>query len=185
MRILSGQFRGKYLSAGQDLSIRPITNKNKEIIFSILGDFYKDRWILDLFSGSGSIGLEAISRGAKGVTFVEKETTSIQILKLNIDALSIEPDKIEIMQADVLDYIRRGEKTFQLVLADPPFRYPEMQSLVEEICEYKILDTQGVLMLHHEIDNQIQLETIKYYVLKQKKVGRSLLSFIVQGKENV
>jgi len=84
MRILSGQFRGKYLSAGQDLSIRPITNRNKEIIFSVLGDFCKDRWVLDLFSGSGSIGLEAISRGAKGVSFVEKESTSIHILNLNI-----------------------------------------------------------------------------------------------------
>ena len=72
MRILSGQFKGKSLSAGKDLSIRPTTSRIKEIIFSILGDYCRDKWVLDLFSGSGSLGFESISQGARGVFFVEK-----------------------------------------------------------------------------------------------------------------
>lgn len=180
MRILTGQFKGKHLSAGRDLSIRPITNRNKEIIFSILGDFCKDRWILDLFSGSGGLGLEAISRGATGVSFVEKATTSVEVLKFNINELSVSADKIKIIRTDVLDYIRRGEAAFQLIFADPPFKYPEMQILVDEIFHYKILSRGGVLMLHHEIDNPINLQTDIYQVIKQKKMGRSILSFIVE-----
>lgn len=185
MRILTGQFKGKYLSAGQDLSIRPITNRNKEIIFSVLGDLCKDRWILDLFCGSGSLGLEAISRGAEGVTFVEKETSSIQVLKKNIKSLLILPDKVKIFQAKVIDHIRQEKDMFPLIFADPPFKYPEMQILVEDICRYNVLDPNGLLMLHHEIDNPIKSDTERYQVIKQKKIGRSLLSFIVQEGENV
>ena len=185
MRILSGQFKGKYLSAGQDLSIRPTTNRIKEIIFSVLGDYFKDRWILDLFSGSGSLGFEAISRGARGVVFVEKAQSSINIIKLNLNKLSVSSDKVKIVKADVLDYVRRGENSYQLILADPPFKYPEMECLVNDICQNKILDREGVLMLHHEIDNPIEINTDRYQVMKQKKIGRSLISFIVQEGENV
>ena len=96
MRITAGQFKGKKLSAGSDLSIRPITNRLKEIIFSVLSDFFYDKTVLDLFSGSGSLGLESLSRGAGQVTFVEKEDSSLRILKNNIDTLGVNPDLIQI-----------------------------------------------------------------------------------------
>lgn len=185
MRILSGQFKGKNLSAGQDLSIRPTTNRIKEIIFSVLGDYYFDKWILDLFSGSGSLGFEAISRGAKGVTFIEKAKSSIDILKLNLSNLSLNSKCVKVINADVLDYIYQEKSEFQLILADPPFKYPEMQRLVDSICQNQILAMEGVLMLHHEIDNPIKLNTERYEVMKQKKVGRSLISFIVREDVNV
>jgi 16S rRNA (guanine966-N2)-methyltransferase len=185
MRILSGQFKGKSLSAGKDLSIRPTTSRIKEVIFSILGDYCQDKWILDLFSGSGSLGFEAVSRGARGVIFVEKAQSSIEILKQNLNELSINSDKVEIIRADVLDYVRRGENSHQLILADPPFKYSQMQYMVDEICNSGILDQKGLFILHHEIDNPIELNADRYQVMKQKKVGRSLISFIVQGGGNV
>jgi len=185
MRILSGQFKGKYLFAGQDLSIRPTTNRIKEIVFSVLGDFCKDRWVLDLFSGSGSLGFEAISRGAGGVTFVEQAQSSIDIIKRNSNKLSINSDKVKIVKADALDYVNRGGNSHQLILVDPPFKYPKIQCLINDICHNKILDREGVLMLHHEINNPIEIKTDRYQVMKQKKVGRSLISFIVWEGENV
>ena len=185
MRIISGQFKGKSLFAGNDLSIRPTTSRIKEIIFSILGDYCKDKLVLDLFSGSGSLGFESVSRGAKGVIFVEKASSSIEIIKHNLNELSIHSDKVKIIRADVLDYVRRGENSYQLILADPPFKYSHMQDLVIDICKYGILDEEGLLILHHEIDNPIDLNADKYQVMKQKKVGRSLISFIVQKDKNV
>ena len=87
MRISAGQFKGKKLFAGSDLSIRPITNRLKEIIFSVLNDFIHDKTVLDLFSGSGSLGIEALSRGAGQVTFVEKKDSSIRVLQKNLNSL--------------------------------------------------------------------------------------------------
>lgn len=185
MRILKGQFKGKYLSAGQDLSIRPTTNRIKEIIFSIIGDYIAGKWVIDLFCGSGSLGCEAISRGAKGVTFVDESISSINILKLNIQELCIDSAKFKIVNSDVIDFIRNSDTSCSFILADPPFRYPQIQKLVNDIFQFEVLAHKGVLMLHHEISNPIQKESENYELIKQKKVGRSLISFIGQESENV
>ena len=87
MRVLSGKYKGKLLKASKDLSIRPTTNRIKETIFNILYDFCNDKNVLDLFSGSGSLGIEAISRGASSVTFLEHSESSMKVLKQNITVL--------------------------------------------------------------------------------------------------
>ena len=98
MRVLSGKYKGRNLFAGRDLSIRPITNRLKDIIFSILQDFVIEKRILDLFCGSGSLGIEALSRGASHITFVEKEESSIKVLKQNIANLNIEPEIVKFVK---------------------------------------------------------------------------------------
>jgi 16S rRNA (guanine966-N2)-methyltransferase len=185
MRILSGQFRGKKLFAGNDFSIRPTTGKIKEIIFSILGDFFTDIEVLDLFSGSGSLGFETLSRGAKHVTFVEKERSSINVLEKNLASLSVDSHNISIVRRDVLEYLKICVKQFELILMDPPFRYPHLQVLVTEIMAGEILKKTGILVVHHEIDNPLATDHMHYQVIKQKKIGRSLVSFILPEEKNV
>lgn len=185
MRILTGQFKGKYLSAGQDLSIRPTTNRIKEIIFSIIGDFGSDIWLLDLFSGSGSLGLEALSRGAKGITFVDNSHKSVKILQTNIKNLAISDIRFKIVESDVLSFIKHCGQSYKIILADPPFKFLDIQKMMDEICQFKVLDDNGLMMLHHEIDNPIRKVSHLYQIIKQKRVGRSLISFIVREEKNV
>ncbi len=185
MRILSGQFRGKKLFAGNDLSIRPTTGKIKEIIFSILGDFYAGKEVLDLFSGSGSLGLESLSRGAKHLTFVEKEKSSINVLEKNLISLAVESHTISIVRKDVLEYLKTCVKQFDLILMDPPFRYSHLQDLVVQIMAGQILKKPGISVVHHEIDNPLATDHMHYQVIKQKKIGRSLISFILPEEKNV
>ena len=123
MRILAGQYKGKNLSAGNDLSIRPITNRIKEIIFSVLDNFCDNKIVLDLFSGSGSLGLEALSRGARYITFVEKEFSSIRVLEKNIKTLSLTTDNVQIIQSDALKFSKKDYRSFKLILMDPPILY--------------------------------------------------------------
>jgi 16S rRNA (guanine966-N2)-methyltransferase len=185
MRIAAGQFKGKKLSAGSDLSIRPITNRLKEIIFSVLDDFFYDKMVLDLFSGSGSLGIEALSRGAGYVTFVEKEESSLRVLKKNINTLNIDFDLIQIIRSDVLKFLNDNKKKYKLILSDPPFKYSSLQQMIIQIFSGNIIENNGLLVVHHEIDNPLRIENVPCLLIKQKKIGRSLLSFIIKETTDV
>ena len=185
MRILAGQFKGKNLSAGSDLSIRPITNRLKEIIFSILQEFVYKKRILDLFCGSGSLGIEALSRGAEHITFVDKEETSLKVLKNNLSTLNLRPNQTKVVKSDALSYIVNNKNEFELIFSDPPFKYPFLQKLVNQVFLKKNLYKNGLLIVHHEIDNPLQSDNMIYSILKQKNVGRSLLSFITMEASDV
>jgi 16S rRNA (guanine(966)-N(2))-methyltransferase RsmD len=180
MRIIAGQYRGKNLSAGSDLSIRPITNRLKETIFSIIHEYVSDKRILDLFSGSGSLGIEALSRGARHLTFVEREESSIKVLNKNLKDLHIDPKYIKIVKSDVLEYLEKNSNDYHLIFSDPPFKYPFLQQMVNQVFVNDHLVRNGLVVLHHEIDNPLNEDNVPYKLLKQKKIGRSILSFITK-----
>ena len=185
MRILGGHFKGKKLLAGKNHSIRPTTNRIKDIIFSILGDACQDSNVLDLFCGSGSLGLEALSRGAKKVTFIDKFESSVRILRNNIALFNIDPKQINILIEDAFDFCRRINYSYNLMLADPPFKYAELQDLVNTIFKRSLLLPDGILLIHHEISNPLQQNNQIYNVIKQKKIGRSLITFIIKEADYV
>ena len=184
MRIIAGQYKGKQIFVGNDLSIRPVTTKIKESIFNILGEFIIDKNVLDLFSGSGGFGLEALSRGARYVTFVEKAHASIQILKKNINSLNIPKENYQIIRSDVMTYCSKNQTDTELILSDPPFQFPELQKLVDMICNENVLSRIGVLVLHHEISNPIKKEGPDYHIYKQRRFGRNTVSFILREEYN-
>lgn len=121
MRVISGKYRGHHLVSFQADHIRPTTDRVKETLFNMIQVYIPDAQILDLFSGTGSLGIEAISRGAAHVTFVEKNKKSLAILDKNIEKLRIdEPHKI--IQKDVISFLKSYEgPAFDVIFADPPF----------------------------------------------------------------
>ncbi len=185
MRIIAGKYKGRKLVAGNDLSIRPITTKIKESVFNTLGDFVIDKTILDLFSGSGSFGLEAISRGASFISFVEKSPSSIQILQKNLTTCADALDKSEIISVDVRSFVNAHPNSYELVLMDPPFNFTELQDIINTICINNILADSGLLVLHHEVSNPIITDSPIYDLYKQKKFGRNMVSYILRKGHNV
>ncbi len=184
MRIISGSYKGKNLVSGKDNSIRPTTNKVKEFIFNVLDDFPRNKSVVDIFSGSGSLGLEALSRGAKTVVFVEKARSSIIILKRNVQALNISEDQYKIVQSDAIQFVNRTLIPFDLVFMDPPFVYPPLQNLVDKAVSGGFMHKQSLLVIEHETTNPIKTDSLLYTVIKQKKIGRSLISFIMKREEH-
>ena len=178
MRIISGIYKGRKLQAGTDLSIRPTTDRVKEFIFNILHDFPQNINVADIFSGSGSLGLEALSRGAQKITFVEKNRLSIDILKKNISHLGIESIYYEILNLAADTYTREDHSDIGLYLMDPPFKYANLQNLVNNLTGSAYFSTGNLFVLEHEISNPIEPDGQSYTILKQKKMGRSLISFI-------
>lgn len=184
MRIIAGIYKGRKLKGSSDLSIRPTTGRVKELIFNVLQNFPEDKVALDLFSGSGNLGIEAISRGAQKVVFVDASNRSLSVLKENLDTIGVPPEKYSIIKSDAIEFAKRADFPVDLLLLDPPFRYPELQQLVDLLVTSKLMTKKSVLVVEHETINPLKLESDVYEVLIQKKKGRSLISFLVKKEED-
>lgn len=125
MRIISGSYGGRTLKAPPGDSTRPTSDRVRESLFSILGESVQDANVLDLFAGSGALGLEALSRGAASVTFVDEAPPAIKAIRANLQALSAQA---KVHRNDALRFLAhasRGQAQYDLVFLDPPYRHAE------------------------------------------------------------
>lgn len=130
MRIVAGQFGGRRLVLPKNERVRPTADRVREAWMSILGAAILDARVLDLFAGSGALGLEALSRGAAHVTFVELHPASLEALERNIAALDV-ADRVTVYRGDAMRYAERAEeRAFDVVLADPPYSIDFAERLV-------------------------------------------------------
>jgi len=186
MRILAGKYKGKNIVGSADNSIRPTTNKIKEYIYNILQDFCEDKTVADIFSGSGSLGIESLSRGSQHVTFVDESPNSIKILKSNLNQINLNSNQYKIVKSDAIKFSKEQKNKFELILMDPPFHYPPLNELLVSLFKNNILCKNGILVVEHEISNPVNSNTSLFEIIKQKKIGRSMISFIVnKGSLNV
>lgn len=188
MRIISGSARGRRLVAppAKDNAIRPTADRAREALFSILGQRVQNSAVLDLFAGTGALGLEAFSRGASRVVFVDKGHTSLTVLKKNV---SIFPDihlqnrEIIIIKDDLQrpSFIKKfPENTgsqFDLILADPPYGKNLSLPVLQYICDQNLLKDDGLLVIE-ERHNIVLPETLSYLELTNRRTyGETGFSF--------
>jgi 16S rRNA (guanine966-N2)-methyltransferase len=117
LRVVAGQFKGRRLSAPRGMRTRPTADRVREALFSILGDVGGAR-VLDLYAGSGALGIEALSRGAGSAVFVERDPKAVAAIERNLGAIGVEA---ELVRDDVVRFLARGEGEFDLVFCDPPY----------------------------------------------------------------
>ena len=175
MRIISGKYKGKKIFLPQDNYTRPLKDIVKESIFNVIEHSnkisfsIKNSTVLDLFSGSGSFGLEAISRGAKNVIFVEKYSKVIPILKKNINHLKCD-EQCELSNIDCFEFFnqkKKSQSSFDMIFLDPPYKEKKINSLIEQIIIKKILKKNGILIIHrHKKDDVILTEKLKIIDLR-------------------
>lgn len=120
MRVIAGEAKGRTLVVAKGGGTRSATDRIRETLFAILADRVEDARVLDLFAGAGTLGIEALSRGATHVTFVERAPEAIAALRRNLAATGFE-DRAEVVRAGVLSYLERIEGTFDVIFLDPPF----------------------------------------------------------------
>ena len=184
MRIISGKLKGKKINFLKNLTTRPLKDSVKENIFNILKHTNLNRVnienasILDLYSGVGSFGLECISRGAKKVTFVEKDNNTIKILNENITKLSIDHQATLINDKIENALLKINEVKYDIFFFDPPFLEKDYVKNLDLIKRKKIFNKKHIVIIHREkntadkIDNYVDALTVKYY-------GRSKIIFAV------
>ena len=173
-RIISGSLKNSRLQVPQNS--RPITDRVKTVLFDTLRDIIDNSAILDLFAGSGSLGIEALSRGSKLAIFVDSDKDAFEILKQNLSKLKIEKNKHKIFHIDYLEFIRTYSGNFDIIFLDPPFKIQNKLKL-EPIID--LLAPNGIIVYKVE-DKQRELISIpeKAEILFEKKVGINVLLFI-------
>ena len=182
MRIISGIFKGKSISFLKSKITRPLKDSVKENIFNIINHSnlleikLDNANILDLYSGTGSFGIECISRGARGVTFVEKDNYAIEILKKNLIMLSIK-EKTLIIKDKIENYLNSKKKEkFDIIFLDPPFAENEFINEIKLIKKNKFYSKNHLIIIHRESKSQDDLKEI-LKLLIVKKYSRSKIIF--------
>ena len=183
MRIIGGDLKGKKLLIPLDKSTRPLKDMVRESIFNILNHSSKvskninNSKVLDLFSGTGSFGIECLSRGAKEVIFFENYSNSLKILKKNIFNLKLE-DKTKVYESNAYDLKETNLKNeiFDIIFLDPPFKDKEINILIDQIKMLKIANINTLIIMHRNkksVDNISKLLNI----LDEKNYGLSKILF--------
>jgi 16S rRNA (guanine966-N2)-methyltransferase len=150
MRVISGLYRGRTLRTVRDLSVRPATDRVRQTIFDMLTNriLFDGARVLDLFAGSGSLGIEALSRGAEHVTFVEESREAAEFIEENLRTLGCS-DAALVLEADAMSFIRPGGEQFDLIFADPPYAFGRTADIPGLVFGCGILRPRGYLLIEH------------------------------------
>ena len=178
MRIISGLKRGLKLKSLEGSDTRPTLDNVKEAIFSMLFDSVEGADVLDLFAGSGALGLEALSRGAKKAIFVDSNPKACQIVRANIESAGFNT-KASVIKKDARDFIieagKRGEK-FSLIFLDPPYALGLLDEVLSLIYQSGILMENALIVC--EFDNGTNLNIKSFNLIKDKRYGRVCVNIL-------
>lgn len=149
MRIIAGKYRSLPLEAVKGNNTRPTTDKIKEAVFNSIGPYFEGGWMLDLYAGSGSVGLECISRGMDHAVFVDKSYDAISTIKKNISFVKA-AEQCTVYKMDALAALRRCKdegRVFDLVYLDPPYAKEQNQKVMNALCDLELLNEDAVVVV--------------------------------------
>jgi len=173
LRICGGRYRSIRLKCPAS-TVRPTTDRVKEAIFSALAHYLHDSIVLDLFAGSGSLGIESISRGAAKVTFVDKSRECINFIKQNLQSIDAKEISV-VIQSEARTYINSCDKTFDLIFMDPPYHKGLASELTPHV--YNLLNPGGILVVEHSTKELIPLAA-----WKTKQYGETAISYFLRSE---
>lgn len=179
LRIISGRYRGSRLFEVPGISTRPTTDKNKEKLFSILGPFFEGGRAADLYSGSGAIGLEFLSRGVSIVDFVEENTIALETIRKNAQQCHMDnQSELHIHRQKVLEFLRNASPdTFDYLFADPPYESDEYEKCLLVVHEKRLLKKDGVFILETDSNRSLTLEFDDFKKVRKEVSGNTALHF--------
>lgn len=179
MRIIAGKYKSRVIQIPRSIKVRPMQDRVKESIFNILGKNCIGAKVLDLFSGSGSLGMEALSRGAAEVTFIDNNRTCIETIRKNLKTINIEKN-VSVIRSDALKAIKRfgaEKESFDLIFLDPPYYMGLIEKALLAIDRYGIMNDSSVVIAHY-FKKEIVPESIgRIRLMRQNLYGDKIISF--------
>lgn len=184
MRIITGKARGLKLLEPKNYDVRPTADRVKESLFNILGVGIRDTRVLDLFAGTGNLGLESWSRGARQITFVDMSLASLKLVRGNIAKCRAEESCIVIKgdALQVLGKLARDGKQFEYLFCDPPYNKGWVQKVINEPHLLSLLTQGGLIIAEHSAHDDIDLtmpDSLK--VVRRERYGETILSLIMKS----
>ena len=171
MRIIAGELKGRRLKTPDDNRVRPTTDKVKEAVFSMISPYLYDSVAVDLFAGTGNLGLEAISRGARQVYFADKDRRSIALIKENTTYCKVE-DRSVILWSDYRDALAKIRGPVDIIFLDPPYGSGFLEDALETIASCGILSDEGIVVAEHGIEENLPDSFGALSAIKKKKYGK-------------
>jgi 16S rRNA (guanine966-N2)-methyltransferase len=182
LRIISGQFKSRTIKAPKNMKIRPTSDKVKGALFNMLEPL-EGCSVVDFYSGTGNLGLEAVSRGASEVILVEKNPVSLKLISENLQSFGINPrnpnEKTRVMATEVSKafyLLHQNGRKFDILLADPPYEPGVLKRLQRLLMEYPILKENGIFAVEHGLKDTELEGGFPYPLVRQKKYGDTLLT---------
>ncbi len=171
MRVISGSARGKKLLCAEGKDIRPTLDRVKESIFNMIALDIPESFVLDMFSGSGALGIEALSRGASGAVFLDFDAASVSVTKSNLSSTHLD-DLAAVIKTDSIEYIKTTDKKFDIIFIDPPYESDLYSQSLAAIKENSVLSDDGFIVLEHDVETTPDFDISGYEIIKEKKYGR-------------
>lgn len=169
MRVITGTARGRHLETLSGDDVRPTTDKVKESVFSIIQFQIQDRMFLDLFAGSGQMGIEALSRGAKGAYFLDLRREAVAVIRKNLSATGLE-DKAEVRCADSLMFLRSAPVKFDVAFVDPPYNKGLAKKALEDLPS--VMNRSGVIVVETASEEELPESAGEFLLDRTYRYGK-------------
>jgi 16S rRNA (guanine(966)-N(2))-methyltransferase RsmD len=179
LRVISGKVRGLKLNTPKNEDVRPTTDRVKESLFNMISPYIMDSNVLDLFAGTGSLGIECLSRGAQRCVFVDVSKESISIIKSNITKARVENESV-VLNLDFKDAISKlkvQKNKFDVIFMDPPYYKNMFIDALEKIDNADLLEEEGIIVIEHDSKENFPEKIGRLEKHKVKKYGNTTLTF--------
>lgn len=180
MRIISGIRKGLKLKPPEGMGTRPTTDRVKESVFNIIQPYLPARRVLDLFAGSGALGIEALSRHSDLCVFTEKDRAAYNLVKHNIELADFS-DKSELIFTDALAYLSSARIPFDIIFLDPPYNKGLLSPVLEKIHSQNLLNQDGIIVVETEKGGEYA-EHPDYKAIKQAAYGKTIITVLMRGE---
>ncbi len=171
MRVISGSARGKKLDTLTGLDVRPTLDRVKESVFNMIAFDIPDANVLDLFCGSGALGIEALSRGAKHATFVDASRDSLSCTEKNLAATRL-LENATLTLSDSIRFLTESTQSFDIIFIDPPYKAQLYEPIISKISERNLLAPDGIIVVESSIDDVLKIPKEKFSDVREKKYGK-------------
>lgn len=178
MRVIGGSARGKKLQPVPGMDTRPTTDRVKESVFNILQFKVYNARVLDLFAGTGQMGIEALSRGSASCTFVDHESAAIDVIRKNVKAARVE-DRAQIRKSDFSSFVSGCREKFDILFLDPPYGGKMLNYALKFVEKFDILDSDGIIICESNVEDEILIpesfsleKTYRYGTIRLMKLSR-------------
>ena len=175
MRVITGSARGRRLRELEGQETRPTTDRVKEGMFSILQFDIEGRRVLDLFAGTGQLGIEALSRGAASAVFVERRGDALKLIRENLQITEL-TDRAKVVPGDSLEYLKTVREPFDLIFLDPPYGEGLLEEALAHIARYDLLAPHGILVAEAATDQTLPALAPPYGIHRTYRYGKIGLS---------